>query len=211
MASTYPDGIFDSLGKFYVSVAIVWTVALLVGSVFLVINRHEQCIRIRNLPLALSAVLCLHIYWILCMLAYTMAGAYPCEVEYWIMSIYLPLGIALFQANSMQLLSVSGIQEKMLHTAHQPQKSSRGPGSKCPSQYWRQSKEMNLVHRTEVAIAVGMAVQVSQPGAFVSVQTYLTISNSAVSLTLCLPCLSKVPWLRQFLRTWQSRRVSARS
>ncbi|KNG86218.1 integral membrane protein [Aspergillus nomiae NRRL 13137] len=159
MASTYPDGIFDSLGKFYVSVAIVWTVALLVGSVFLVINRHEQCIRIRNLPLALSAVLCLHIYWILCMLAYTMAGAYPCGVEYWIMSIYLPLGIALFQANSMQLLSVSGIQEKMLHTAHQPQKSSRGPGSKCPSQYWRQWKEMNLVHRTEVAIAVGMAVQ----------------------------------------------------
>ena len=161
MASTLPGGIFDSLGKFYASLAIVWTVALLVGSVFLVINRHEQCIRIRNLPLALSAVSCLHIYWILCMLAYTMAGEYPCGVEYWIMSVYLPLGIALFQANSMQLLSVSGIQEKMLHTAHQPQRSSYRTGSKGTSQYWRQWKEMNLVHRTEVAIALGMGVQVS--------------------------------------------------
>ncbi|KAE8364082.1 hypothetical protein BDV27DRAFT_117909 [Aspergillus caelatus] len=161
MASTYSGGIFDSLGKFYVSVAIVWSVALLVGSVFLVVNRHEQCIRIRNLPLALSAVSCLHIYWILCMLAYTMAGEYPCGVEYWIMSVYLPLGIALFQANSMQLLSVSGIQEKMLQTAHQPQRARYSTGSKGPSQYWRQWKQMNLVHRTEVAIAVGMAVQLS--------------------------------------------------
>ncbi|KAE8153172.1 hypothetical protein BDV25DRAFT_149815 [Aspergillus avenaceus] len=159
MTSTYTDGIFDNLAKVYASVAIIWTVALLVGSVFLVLNRQEQCIRIRNLPLTLSALSCLHIYWILCMLAYTMSGAYPCDVEYWIMSVYLPLGIALFQANSMQLLSVSGIQEKMLHTAHQPQRVSRSIGSKRPSEFLRQWKQMNLVHRTEVAIAAGMAVQ----------------------------------------------------
>ncbi|KAE8382443.1 hypothetical protein BDV26DRAFT_3799 [Aspergillus bertholletiae] len=159
MASTNPNGIFNSLGKFYVSVAIVWTVALLVGAVFLVVNRHEQCIRIRNLPLALSAVACLHIYWILCMLAYSMAGAYPCVAEYWIMSVYLPLGIALFHASSMQLLSVSGMQERMLSTTQEPPRAGSNASSKFPSGYLHRWRQMNLVHRTEVAIAVGMAVQ----------------------------------------------------
>ncbi|KAB8229038.1 uncharacterized protein BDW43DRAFT_315374 [Aspergillus alliaceus] len=160
MASTYPGGIFDGLAKFYVSVAIVWTAALLVGASFLVINRHEQCVRIRNLPLALCAVACLHVYWILCMSAYSMGSAYPCSVEYWIMSIYLPLGIALFQANSMQLLSVFGIQEKLLYTAHQPHRAQFSARPRSPRRYLFQWREMNLVQRTELGIAVGMVVQV---------------------------------------------------
>ena len=98
--------IFDSLAKFYASIAIVWTVVIFSGAGLLIANRREQCIRIRNLPLVLSAVGCLHVYWILCLVAYSMNGRYPCVAEYWVMSIYLPLGIALFQANSMQLLSV---------------------------------------------------------------------------------------------------------
>lgn len=149
-------GIFDDLAKFYMSVDIIWTAALLVGAVLLVLNRREQCIRIRNLPLALGSVACLHIYWILCMAAYSMGAAYPCGVEYWIMSVYLPLGIALFQANSMQLLSVSGIQEKMLHTAYQPY--TPRPKSR---QYLLRLKQMSLVQRTELGIAIGMAAQVS--------------------------------------------------
>lgn len=166
MAYIQPGGndgggpIFDTLAQFYVCVAIVWTAAILGGSAFLIVNRHEQCIRIRNLLLALSGVACLHVYWILCMVAYSMGGQYPCAAEYWIMSIYLPLGIALFQANSMQLLSVYGIQGKLLYTAQQPYRPPFLGRAISPRRFLAQWKQMNLVQRTEWGIVVGMVVQV---------------------------------------------------
>ncbi|KAJ5086450.1 hypothetical protein NUU61_007757 [Penicillium alfredii] len=167
MAYIQPGGndgggpIFDTLAQFYVCVAIVWTAAILGGSAFLIVNRHEQCIRIRNLLLALSGVACLHVYWILCMVAYSMGGQYPCAAEYWIMSIYLPLGIALFQANSMQLLSVYGIQEKLLYTAQQPYRPPFLGRAISPRRFLAQWKQMNLVQRTEWGIVVGMIVQLA--------------------------------------------------
>lgn len=166
MSFTRPGGddggaaIFDSLAKFYVAVAICWTAALLAGSVFLIVNRHEQCIRIRNLRLVLSAVSCLHVFWILCMVAYAMGGEYPCAAEYWIMNIYFPMGIALFQANSMQLLNVFGVQEKLLLTAQQPCRP-RSIDSGSSSRYLARWRQLNLVQRTEFGIAVGILVQVS--------------------------------------------------
>lgn len=167
MAFTRPGGddgsaaIFDSLAKFYVAVAIIWTAALLAGSAFLIVNRHEQCIRIRNLRLVLSAVSCLHIFWILCMVAYSMGGKYPCAAEYWIMNIYLPVGIALLQANSMQLLNVFGIQEKLLLTAQQPYRPHFIDPAESSSRYLARWRRLNLVQRTEWGIAIGISVQVS--------------------------------------------------
>lgn len=152
---------FDRLAQFYISVAIIWTTTLIAGCTFLVLNRHEQCIRIRNLLLALSGIACLHVYWILCMVAYSMGDKYPCAAEYWVMSIYLPFGIALFQANSMQLLSVFGIQEKLLRGAQQPYRPPFLGRVKPLRRHLTQWKHMNLVQRTEVCIGVGMVVQVS--------------------------------------------------
>lgn len=168
---------FDGLAKFYISVAIIWTTALLGGSAFLIVNRHEQCIRIRNLLLALSAVSCLHVYWILCMVAYSMGSKYPCAAEYWIMSIYLPLGIALFQANSMQLLSVFGIQEKLLFTAQQPYRPHFIARARSSSRSLFQWRQLNLVQRTELGIVVGMVVQVSASYAPAAVDIHLLISH----------------------------------
>ena len=73
----------DGLAKLYISVAIAWTIVLSCGITYLFIHRRETCVRVRNLPLALSAVACLHVYWVLCMVAYPMNGVYPCQVEYW--------------------------------------------------------------------------------------------------------------------------------
>lgn len=208
MASSSPgdDGsgpIFDSLAKFYVSVAIVWTTAILTGAAFLIANRQEQCIRIRNLSLALSSVSCLHVYWILCMVAYSMGDKYPCIAEYWIMSIYLPLGIALFQANSMQLLSVFGIQEKLLFAAQQPYKPHFIDRAKSRSKYLFQWKQLNLVQRTEVGIVVAMVVQVSTSRAPSAVDIQLLISHISsldVFVALYLPFLSKIPDLRHLFQ-----------
>ncbi|KAJ5181993.1 hypothetical protein N7449_012140 [Penicillium cf. viridicatum] len=165
MSFTRPGGnhggaaIFDSLAKFYVAVAITWTAALLAGSVFLIVNRNEQCVRIRNLRLVLSAVSCLHVFWILCMVSYSMGGKYPCAAEYWIMNIYFPLGIALFQANSMQLLNVFGVQEKLLLTAQQPYRPHFIDPTESSSRYLARWRQLNLVQRTELGIAVGISVQ----------------------------------------------------
>jgi hypothetical protein len=195
---------FDSLAKFYISVAIIWTTALLIGSAFLIANRHEQCIRIRNLPLALSAVSCLHVYWILCMVAYSMAGKYPCAAEYWIMSIYLPLGIALFQANSMQLLSVFGIQEKLLLTAQQPYRPLFIDRAK-PSLLFRW-RQMNLVQRTGFGIAVGMVVQVS--ASYAPADSHLFISYSSYfSRSLSSSPRENFKPSAPFPNTWELRNV----
>ncbi|KAJ9480510.1 hypothetical protein VN97_g13049 [Penicillium thymicola] len=167
MSFTRPGGdhggaaTFDSLAKFYVAVAITWTAALLAGSAFLIVNRHEQCIRIRNLRLVLSAVACLHVFWILCMVAYSMGGKYPCAAEYWIMNIYFPVGIALYQANSMQLLNVFGVQEKLLLTAQQPYRPHFNNPSESSIRYLARWRQLNLVQRTELGIAIGISVQVS--------------------------------------------------
>ncbi|KAJ5087265.1 hypothetical protein N7456_010881 [Penicillium angulare] len=152
--------IFDSLAKFYTSVAIVWTVVILSGAGLLIANRREQCIRIRNLSLVLSAVGCLHVYWILCLVAYSMNGRYPCVAEYWIMSIYLPLGIALFQANSMQLLSIFGIQEKLLLAAHRPYVPHLTGRTYSSGRYLDKWRQLNLVQRTEFGIGLGMVIQI---------------------------------------------------
>jgi hypothetical protein len=91
-----------------------------------------------------------------------MNGTYPCVAEYWIMSIYLPLGIALFQANSMQLLSVYGVQEKLLHAGREPHNVKYISRFVVPKRRrifdW---KNMSLLKRTEMGIVIGMIAQVS--------------------------------------------------
>jgi hypothetical protein len=98
----------DSLGQLYLIFAAVWTVLLLIGIAFLR-NRKLPFLRVRKLPLGILAVCTLHVYWCLCMLAYAFNGFFACSMEYWIMSTYLPIGIALYQASNTQLQHVAGL------------------------------------------------------------------------------------------------------
>lgn len=150
---------FDSLAKLYLAIVIIWTSFLITGVVYLILNRNAQCVRIRNLPLAISAVACLHAYWVLIMNVYAMNGIFPCTAEYWAMSIYLPFGIALFQANSMQLLSIAGLQRKMLQVQDSKTPLVK-PTSNTLHRYWIHWNQMSPVKRAELGIAVGMVVQV---------------------------------------------------
>ncbi|KAI1623366.1 hypothetical protein EDD37DRAFT_592989 [Exophiala viscosa] len=105
---------WDDLGKFYAAFIIAWTVLLYAGAVCLVWNRRLAFIKIRNLPLAIAAVSFLHVYLVKIFLAYTTNGHFLCSAEFWIMSIYLPFGIALFQANLIRLKSISDQQRQLL-------------------------------------------------------------------------------------------------
>ncbi|CAI4213870.1 unnamed protein product [Parascedosporium putredinis] len=80
--------------------------------VFLYLRRDLPLLRVRSLSLSFAAVIMLHLYWLAVQLGYVYGALMPAAVEYWIMSIYLPFGIALFQASNTQLLYVSKAQKR---------------------------------------------------------------------------------------------------
>ena len=153
----------DGLGITYIGLVIVWTCLLVPAAIFLIRNRREPYLRIRNIPLAVSAVATLHVYWVLCMIAYVLNGFFPCATEYWIMSIYLPLGIALFQATNSQLVSIATSQKRYVG-GDICAETKATPNEKAPT--WRKwlvrIKKYNATKNTMAWIAVGMIVQVSE-------------------------------------------------
>jgi hypothetical protein len=95
----------DALGIAWVVIAIAYTFVL-AGELYLLSRyRSTFCVRIRSLKVVLSAVLTLHIYLVLVLLVYPWNGLFPCSAEFWIMSVFLPSGMAFFQGNLFHLLS----------------------------------------------------------------------------------------------------------
>ncbi|KAK5000292.1 hypothetical protein LTR66_000824 [Elasticomyces elasticus] len=149
---------FDDVGKIYVALTVAWSAILFAGMAWLIVHRHLSFLKIRNIPLAIAATAVLHVYLVKILLAYTVNGHFPCDAEFWIMNIYLPMGIALFQANMVQLQSISGQQMKLLEgqnllRADVPQ---RQPGLRG---LWVKWRSMTAARRAGILITAGMAVQ----------------------------------------------------
>jgi hypothetical protein len=157
---------FDALGKIYVSIALVWTVILYTGITWLILNRNLYFLKMRNIFLAVVSTTFLHLYLVKILLAYVTNGHFSCAAEFWIMSIYLPFGIALFQANMVQLHSVSSRQKKLLQTLQtQGFLAQEAVPLRLPERglrlLWKKWCAMTAARRTEILIAVGMVAQVS--------------------------------------------------
>ena len=150
---------WDALGKTYAALAISWTVILYSGVAWLVAHRHLPYLKMRNIPLAVAATSFLHVYLIKIMLAYTTNGHFPCSAEFWIMSIYLPLGIALFQANMVQLLSISTQQRKLLDGDRMSIQESPRHQSGLRG-LWSRWQSLTELQKTYVYIGIGMLIQV---------------------------------------------------
>jgi hypothetical protein len=87
----------DALGITYVVAAIIYTI-ILAGELYVLYRRRSAfCIRIRNLEVLFTAVTTLHIYLLLVLLVYPLNGRFTCAAEFWIMSVFLPSGMAFFQ------------------------------------------------------------------------------------------------------------------
>lgn len=89
----------DALGYTYVALAIIYTVLVSAELYLLYLRRSAFCIQIRNLRVVFAAVSILHIYLILVLLVYPWNGLFPCSAEFWIMSLFLPCGMAFFQGS----------------------------------------------------------------------------------------------------------------
>ena len=149
----------DGLGTFYICLAVAWTLALIPAAIFLIRNRKLPYLRMRNIPLALAGVATLHVYWCLCYIAYVLNGYFPCATEYWIMSIYLPLGIALFNVSNTQLFYIAGLQKKYAD----PEKRIQPKQKVAMKKSWRgllqQVRTYRPTQRTLTFIGIGMVVQ----------------------------------------------------
>ena len=177
---------FDSLGKLYVSIAIIWTIFVVCGSCFLLQNRRLPALRVRNTHLWTSAVAFLHTYWVLCLLAYVMNGAYPCTAEFWIMSLWLPFGIALYQVNGMHLLHIASLQTRFIHS----QASFAHQGPKYGKNSWRRSWRLglpdSLSRLQKICLLVAVILQVRFPIAWSAPLYLLSLSQVLVSMVIFL-------------------------
>ena len=150
----------DSLGMAYIVVAALSTVFLLLGIFLLLFYRRLEYIRIRNITLIVSSLLMVHIYLVIVLLNYPLNGSYPCSLGYWVMNIYFPFGVALFQAQNIQLLSMSVLQKRLsFRPAKLEQKSEKTlRGLFGLKVKWRES---SLLYRMYLCIGVGVLFQVS--------------------------------------------------
>ncbi|KAF1998435.1 hypothetical protein P154DRAFT_578018 [Amniculicola lignicola CBS 123094] len=103
----------DRLGITYVAVSIIYTLILGGELGLLYRHRHAFCVRIRNIKIVLAAVSMLHVYLIIVLLVYPQNGRFPCSAEFWIMSVFLPSGMAFFQACNARVLKAYESQRRL--------------------------------------------------------------------------------------------------
>lgn len=99
--------LLDGPGILYVTFAFSYTLLFSSACAIVWFHRSLPLIRMRKPVQMLGALVLLHMYLVLCVLTYPMNGKYPCTAEYWVMAVYLPSGIGLYQASNQRLLITS--------------------------------------------------------------------------------------------------------
>lgn len=157
---------FDRIGWTYMVLFIIWNLALAAGMIFLWINRNLPSLRMRKIPLLLAGVFCLNIYAALCMVVYPVGAAFSCTLEFWVMSIWLPIGIALFHAANSQFLHLASRQKQFAHMTSLSDRQSIDEDRPEPitRSRWRRIfagvERADNIDRTLYCIGLGMAIEV---------------------------------------------------
>ncbi|KAI5794397.1 hypothetical protein DFH27DRAFT_654496 [Peziza echinospora] len=155
----------NKVGKIYIAVFCVWTTIFAIGFAILWHHRNLPFIRLKNIPLVSWALALLHLQLGIDILSYPLNGVLPCSLEWWIMAVCLPLGIALFQAQNMQLISMSWGQRRFrLHYTH-----PSGMGAMCNPQIprnfivrgWHWWQGTCYLRRTYIIIGAGTGIQLA--------------------------------------------------
>lgn len=156
----------DGYGISNIVVAVTYSICFYAACIFLWLYRRHPVVKMRNVPLLLLSLLVLHVFLFMVFMVYTLNGAFPCQVEFWCMNIYLPIGIGLFQAQNQQLLIVSRQQSRLIVTNEQYKpllpKTTRGIGG---PRYWlfrlkRWWRGINEESKYQGFIFIGFVVQV---------------------------------------------------
>lgn len=147
----------DGLGAFYIVFTLVWTAILIAGMVFLHGKRNMPILRLRGLPLSFGAVILMHMYWCAVQIGYIYGAHMAPGVEFWIMSIWFPFGIALFHASNSRFLYVAEMQKRFIGDAHQqPHRSPRSLKRKSIAERFRL---LDYTTKMLALVLAGMAFQ----------------------------------------------------
>lgn len=149
--------ILDPLAWAYIAVAVLSSVALFFGISCLIYYRHLDCVRVRNIALMTASLVAIHVYLVIALLNYPLNGEWPCSAGYWVMGFYLPIGVALFQAQNVQLLSLSALQKELTFESSTLRKRPRWRALVRFQIRWEES---NLLDRMYLSIGVGFFLQV---------------------------------------------------
>lgn len=151
-----PSGLLmDGVSVFWITFSTIWTAILICGMVFLYTKRKMPILRIRGLPLSFGAVVLLHIYWLAVQWGYTYGHLMPAYVEFWIMGLWLPFGIALFHASNSRFLYVAQAQKRYLRTSGESL-ASFGRRKTLLGRF----RAMDYTNRMLLLVSVGMVIQV---------------------------------------------------
>ncbi len=151
-----PEMRLDAAAIFYASFAGVWTLCIIAGAAFLVKNRHNSVVRIRGIALSLCAVAFLHCYWVSVQLGYMFGPVMPGDAEYWIMGLWLPLGIALFQASNSRFLHIARAQRRYVDHFEK----DLGQSSSQKKNLMTRFRRMDHTKRAFILVGGGMVFQV---------------------------------------------------
>lgn len=153
-----PHANLDGLGIFWITFALSWTFIVAGGMIFLWRRRDMPMLRIRGLPLSFLAITLLHLYWGAVQTGYVWFPLAAPEIEFWIMSVYLPCGIALFHASNSRFLYVAKTQKELFasDTASIISKPAK------PKSFLRRFQSLNYTQKILIFVGAGMVFQVIQ-------------------------------------------------
>ncbi|KAL6789711.1 putative GprK-type G-protein coupled receptor protein [Trichoderma sp. SZMC 28012] len=151
---------WDTVGVFYISWCASWTTFLITGMVFCWYNRNLPVLKIRGLLLSFSAIAFLHIYWILAQITYPIGATMPLvlayDIQYFFMSLWFPLGVALFHASNLRFLRVARLQKQFTHPSRRVEPDCNG----AKTSWLCRLRNMDHTKRALLFIGLGMIVQV---------------------------------------------------
>ena len=157
---TKPEARLDGVGIWWITFAAVWTVMVAGGMSFLFINRNTPTLRMRSLSLTFAGITLLHLYWISVQLGYSIGPLAPPVAEFWIMSVWYPFGIALFQAGNSQFLHVAKAQSRFADPPSQMRTRCDEKRVSQNSSWLQRFRQMDYSKRMFILGSFGMGVPV---------------------------------------------------
>ncbi|KAF2124818.1 hypothetical protein P153DRAFT_379403 [Dothidotthia symphoricarpi CBS 119687] len=146
----------DALGFTYIAIALIYTVILSGELLLLYQRRSEFCVRIRHLPVVFAAVSILHVYLVIVLLVYPWNGLFPCVAEFWIMSVFLPCGFALFQSCNAKVLTTYESQRRLTRNFLEGARKKRL--SYTPQGLYEAWRNLDASTKVHVATVIGLVV-----------------------------------------------------
>lgn len=151
-----PQPNLDGLGIFFIIWTFIWTFIVIGGMVFLWRRRDMPMLRIRDLPLTFVAIMMLHLYWGAIQTGYVYFPLFTPEGEYWIMSLYFPIGIALFHASNSRFLHVAKQQKELFASDEKVYSRPRARRDSWLGKF----QALDYTKKILVTIGFGMTIQV---------------------------------------------------